>query len=82
MSANSDQTPSSLPANLNPPFGSCPYRMHDTPTAAALIGVAPASLELDRVRKRLRIDHYKIGRRVAYREDTLVAFLDRCRVEG
>ena len=69
-------------APLNPPFGMCPSRMHDTPSAAACIGLAPATLELERGRKRLKIAHHKIGRKVAYKESDLMAFLDSCRVEG
>ena len=70
-----------LPA-LAPPFGECPSRMHSTPAAASCIGVAPASLELDRVRRRMRVVFYKVGRSVLYRESDLMAFLDRCRVEA
>jgi len=70
-----------LPA-LTPPFGECPSRMHATPAAASCIGVAPASLELDRVRRRLLIPYHKVGRSVLYRESDLMAFLDRCRVEA
>jgi hypothetical protein len=71
-----------LPVMLNPPFGSCPNRMHDTPSAAACIGLAPATMEVERCRKRLKIAHHKIGRKVVYRESDLIAFLDSCRVEG
>jgi len=70
-----------LPA-IAPPFGECPTRLHSTPAAASCIGVASASLELDRVRKRLRIPYHKVGRSVLYREADLMAFLDRCRVDG
>jgi hypothetical protein len=70
------------PSTLAPPFGQAPARSHDTPMAAACIGVAEKSLALDRVRRRWRIPHCKIGRRVIYREADLLAFLDRCRVEG
>jgi hypothetical protein len=78
-------SPTHEPANevqLIPPFGQSPNRLHDTPTAAVLIGIAPASLELDRSRRRLGISHYKIGRVARYRESDLLAFLERCRVEG
>jgi len=67
---------------LAPPFGECPSRMHSTPAAASCIGVASASLELDRVRRRLRIPYHKVGRSVLYRESDLIVFLDRCRVQG
>ncbi|MBN8524458.1 MAG: helix-turn-helix domain-containing protein [Planctomycetes bacterium] len=70
------------PSTLNPPFGQAPDRMHATAMAAACIGVAAKSMALDRCRRRWRIAHCKIGRRVAYRESDLLAFLDRCRVEG
>ena len=70
------------PVTLNPPFGLCPNRMHDTPSAAACIGLAVATLEVERCRRRLKIDHYKIGRKVMYKESDLLAFLDSCRVEG
>jgi hypothetical protein len=50
--------------------------------AAALIGVARSSLEVDRCRRRWRIDHVKIGRKILYREADLLAFIDRCAVKG
>lgn len=74
------QTPPSV--ILNPPFGLCPNRMHDTPSAAACIGLAPATMEVERCRRRLKIPHHKIGRKVMYKESDLLAFLDSCRVEG
>lgn len=54
----------------------------DTAQAAAFIGVAATSLEVDRCRRRWKIPHYKIGRLVTYRRADLEAFLARCRVEG
>jgi len=70
-------------APLNPPFGSLPNRMHETPSAAACIGVAASSLEVDRTcKRRWRIPFVRIGRKILYREVELLAFLDRCRVEG
>ena len=70
------------PSTLNPPFGQAPNRLHETPMAAALIGVARSSLEVDRCRRRWRIDHVKIGRKILYREADLLAFIDRCAVKG
>ena len=67
---------------LSPPFGMCPNRMHDTPSAAACIGLAPSTMEVERCRRRLKIAHHKIGRKVMYKESDLMAFLDSCRVEG
>lgn len=67
---------------LSPPFGSSPSRLHDTGSAAGLIGVAETSLNVDRTRRRLRIPHLKIGRKILYLESDLVAFLTRCRVES
>jgi len=69
--------------SLTPLFGSMPNRMHDTPSAAACIGVAACSLEVDRTcKRRWRIPFVRIGRKVLYRESELIAFLDSCRVEG
>ena len=56
--------------------------MLDTPAAAAFLGVASSSLEVDRCRRRWCIPHIKIGRRVLYMRADLLAFLTRCRVEG
>jgi hypothetical protein len=67
---------------LAPPFGEAPNRMHDTRVAAACLGLATASLEVDRCRRRWKIPHFKIGGRVLYRESDLLAFLDRHRVGG
>jgi hypothetical protein len=67
---------------LNPPFGMCPNRMHDTPSAAACIGLAPATMEVERCRKRLNIKFYRLGRKILYREKELLEFVDSCRVEG
>ena len=67
---------------LTPPFGMSPNRMHDTPSAAACIGLAPSTMEVERCRRRLKIAHHKIGRKVMYRESDLIAFLAGCRVEG
>jgi hypothetical protein len=71
-----------LPVLLTPSFGMCPNRMHDTPSAAACIGLAPATMEVERCRRRLKIAHHKIGRKILYKESDLIAFLDACRVEG
>ena len=70
------------PVTLNPPFGMCPNRMHDTPSAAVCIGLAPATLEIERCRRRIKIAHHKLGRKVLYQESDLMAFLASCRVEG
>ena len=68
---------------LNPPFGMVPNRMHETPPAAACIGVAGSSLECDRTAKRRwRIPFCRIGRKILYRESDLIRFIDSCRVEG
>jgi hypothetical protein len=70
------------PAPLSPPFGMCPNRMHDTQSAAACIGLAASTMEVERSRKRLKIPHCKIGRRVLYLEKDLMAFIASCRVDG
>ncbi len=70
------------PGLLHPAFGECPNRMHHTPMAAACIGVAASSMEVDRCRRRWRIPHTKIGRKILYKEADLLAFLACCRVEG
>ena len=74
------QAPRSL--ILNPPFGMCPNRMHDTPSAAVCVGLAPATLEVERCRRRLKINYHRCGRKILYKESDLLAFLDSCRVEG
>jgi hypothetical protein len=56
--------------------------MLDTRAAAAFLGVAASSLEVDRCRRRWGISYRKIGRRVVYSRADLVAFLDKCRVAG
>ena len=66
--------------NLDKP--QTPSDMLDTPNAAAFLGVAASSLEVDRCRRRWRIPYCKVGRRVLYKRTDLAAFLDRCRVEG
>jgi hypothetical protein len=85
MPTASPITPAAEAANphkLDPPFGQAPNRMHDSPTAARLIGLAPGTLEVDRTRRRLGLGWFKVGRRVAYKESDLLAFLDRCAVEA
>lgn len=67
--------------NIPQPTGNMPEVL-DTPAAAAVLGVAASSLEVDRCRRRWRIPYRKIGRRVVYSRADLVAFLDKCRVEG
>jgi len=59
-----------------------PLELLDTNAAARLLGLAPASLEVDRCRHRLRIPYLKLGRRVLYKRADLLAFIDRHRVEG
>lgn len=86
MHSSFSPTLSAIAANpttpvLSPPFGADPNRMHDSPTAARLVGLAPATLEVDRCRRRLKIAHYKAGRKILYRESDLMAFLASCRVE-
>ena len=66
------------PHALTPPFGEAPHRLHDSPAAAVLVGLAPATLEVDRCRRRLGLSWLKVGRRVLYRESDLLAFMDRC----
>ena len=80
--ASSTDTSSPSAVRLHPPFGECPQRMHDTPSAAACLGVAASSLEVDRCRRRWCIPTIRIGRRVLYRESDLLAFVNRCRKEG
>ena len=70
------------PAKLDPPLGTCPHRLHLTPMAAAIVGLAPSTMEVERCRRRLKIAYCKVGRRVQYKEADLLAYLDRCRVEG
>ena len=67
---------------LTPPFGEVPYRLHETPVAAALLGLSPKTLEVERCRRRIRLSYVKMGRRVMYREADLLAFINACRVEG
>jgi hypothetical protein len=68
--------------NIPQPTGNMP-EVYNNAEAAAILGVSPASLEIDRTaRKRWRVPYLKIGRRVLYRRADLLAFLDRCRVEG
>ena len=69
-------------ATLSPPFGSSPYRNHETPMAAAALSSTPKTLEAERCRRRWKIPTIRVGRKVLYREADLLAFLDRCRVEG
>ncbi len=73
---------STTQTELVPPFGSMPHRMHETPSAAACLGVAASSLQVDRCRRRWRIPSFKVGRKVLYRESDLLAFLESCRNEG
>lgn len=54
----------------------------ETPEAAALLGLAASTLATDRVRRRLRVPYYKIGRRVVYSRIELERYLAGCRVEG
>jgi len=69
--------------SLNPPFGAELLRLHDTRSAASCLGVAASSLEVDRTcKRRWRVPFVRIGRKILYRESELIAFLDRCRVEG
>lgn len=70
-----------MPATINPEPAE-PLELLDTHAAARLLGLAPASLDLDRCRHRLRIPYLKIGRRVLYRRADLMAFIDRCQVGG
>jgi hypothetical protein len=69
------------PATLSPPFGSAPNRLHDTAMAAALLSSTPGTLEQERMRRRWRLPYLRMGRKIAYREADLLAFLDRCRVQ-
>ena len=82
MSACSNFDGPALLATLSPPFGELPNRIHATPMAAAILGSTPKSMEAERCRRRYKIPTIRIGRRVSYREADLLAFLDRCRVEG
>ncbi len=83
MSSISPTEQTALPGLLTPPFGELPNRMHETPSAAACLGVAACSLEVDRTcKRRWKIAHIKIGRKVLYQESDLMAFLASCRVEG
>jgi hypothetical protein len=70
------------PTKLDPPLGVCPHRLHSTQMAAAIVGLAPSTMEVNRCRRRLKIAYCKVGRRVQYKEADLLAYLDRCRVEG
>lgn len=81
MASSSSVQWTALPV-LNPPFGMSPNRLHTTPSAAAHVGLATATLEVDRCRRRLNIVYCKVGRKVLYKEADLVAFLEQCRVGG
>ncbi len=61
------------PALVSPPI-SCGPKL-TTPQAAELIGCAPATLELDRIRHRWRVPFLKIGRLVRYDRDAVLAWL-------
>jgi len=69
-------------ATLSPPFGTCPNRNHETAMAAAILCSTPKAMEAERCRRRWKIATIRVGRKVLYREADLLAFLDRCRVEG
>ncbi len=57
-------------------------RMHNTRSAAACIGIAETTMEVNRCRKRFAIPYFKIGRKVMYRESDLLAFIKSCEVAG
>jgi len=52
-----------------------PDRLLDGTQAAALLGVAPGTLEVWRTTKRYPLPYIKVGRNVRYRLSALEAFL-------
>lgn len=59
-----------------------PDDLLDTRSAAPVVGLAPATLELDRCRRRLGIPFIRCGRAIRYRRGDLLAWLNSHRVEG
>jgi hypothetical protein len=62
------------------PVTASPERM-DSKQAGAYLGLSPATLEVDRCRRRLRLPYLKVGKRVLYERAALDRWLAERRVD-
>jgi len=60
--------------------GKKPRKLYETPQAADVIGVSPATLTTWRCTKRVSVPYIKLGGKVLYDETDLLAFLESCKV--